>query len=457
MNSPKYSVYIPCRNYGDYVAEAIESVLRQTETDWEILIIDDGSTDHTAAAIGPYRDAPNISVHNTGGIGLPKVCNYALRHARGKYIIRLDGDDVFDENILLVLGRQLDADPQLALVFPDYYLMDGSGNVFAHERRRRLYREDHMLDLPPNGACILARRDILLELGGYREDLGAQDGVDLWTRIRETHKCGNVNLPLYFYRRHDANLTGNNSFILSARRQIKLDAAEERLKGLRPVIAVIPCRRHYDFAKDLWSEPLGTDTMLGNDIRACLGSKLIDHVVVACDNPEAEEVVRSFKDDRVHFCLRDAADTIRSVSLVPTLEKAVRPLDPQMEGIVLIRYFQTPFVSAETIDEAVTTLAMNDADSAVGVTEIKEQSLFVRDRFGLRPLYLADSYMGGQGFYSDARTCVATRSSIIARGSLVGPRVASFVISPIESFFIGDPDNLRIARMVVRSRDGGAA
>ena len=71
-----------------------------------------------------YRGHPRISLHRTEGIGLTAVCNFALEQAKGKYVIRLDGDDVFDENILLVLGNLLDRDPDLALVFPDYYLVD---------------------------------------------------------------------------------------------------------------------------------------------------------------------------------------------------------------------------------------------------------------------------------------------------------------------------------------------
>lgn len=450
----KYSVYIPCRNCGDFVAEAIESVLRQTERDWELIVVDDGSTDHTAEALDPYRGVPGITIHRTEGIGLPRVCNLALAEAKGEYLIRLDGDDVFDENILLVLGRQLDLDPSLALVFPDYYLMDRAGNVFAHERRRRLYRDDHLLDQPPNGACILARRQVLLDLGGYREDLGAQDGLDLWTRIRDRYKTANVNLPLFYYRRHDTNLTTNHSLIINARRQIKRDAAEQRLAAIRPVVAVIPCRRHYDFVPEVWKLELAGQTLLEHSVRACLASDMIDHVVVASDDPEAEAAVRSFGESRLHFVLRDPHDTIRSASLVPTLEKAVRPFDPEMRGIVLVRYLQTPLVTTGTMEEAITTLAGNDADAAVGVTEFKDHMLYGRDGFGLRQIANATGF--GEGtFYADARTCTAVRSRNIARGAMTGPAMVGFVIAAFESFFIGSHEHLDLARLIWKTREEG--
>ena len=287
MNSPLITVYIPSRNYGRFLANAIDSVLRQTYENWELIVIDDASTDSTADVMNLYRGHPQISLHRTSGIGLPAVCNFALSKASGDCIIRLDGDDVFDENILLILGTHLKQNPDVALVFPDYYLVDDFGEIYAHESGRRLYQDNHMLDMPPNGACMLIRKVVLEELGGYRVDLGAQDGFDLWSRIRDRYKSANVSLPLFYYRRHGANLTTNTHRILAARRQIKKDAIRQRLKGSRPVIAVIPCRRNYDFVADLWKREINGRSLLERDIEVCLASDIIDRVVVTCDNPDA--------------------------------------------------------------------------------------------------------------------------------------------------------------------------
>ena len=198
MKFPKVTVYIPSHNYGRFLACAIDSVLRQSFDDWELLVIDDGSTDETTEVLQLYSGHPQISLHSTSGIGLPAVCNYALSKARGKYLIRLDGDDFFDENILLILVNYLERHPDAALVFPDYYLIDELGEVYAHERRQRIYEKNHMLDNPPNGACTLIRKQVLEKIEGYREDLGAQDGFDLWTRIQDEYGAGNINLPLSF-------------------------------------------------------------------------------------------------------------------------------------------------------------------------------------------------------------------------------------------------------------------
>jgi glycosyltransferase involved in cell wall biosynthesis len=445
---PRISVYLPSRNYGRYLGEAIDSVLRQTVDDWELIVIDDGSTDETAAVMNLYRGHPQISLHRTEGIGLAAVCNFALAHARGGYVIRLDGDDVLDENILLVLGNVLDRRPEVALVFPDYFLVDGFGDVFATQRRRRIYAENHLLDLPPNGACTLVRASVLKEVGGYREDLRAQDGFDLWSKVVSRHKCANVNLPLFYYRRHGSNLTSDATRIISARRQIKKDAVKDSLLELRPIIAVIPCRRNFDFTPDLWQQQIGEHTLLERDIEVCLSSPLVDCVVVTCDNEQAALTVEGRRDRRLHFFPRDAQSTIRSASVVPTLEKIARKVDPSLAGMTVLRYIQSPFVTVDTLEEAITTLAMSDADSASAVEEI-QSPLFRRTAHGLEILNRRGELRSDfDTIYRDVQTCIATRNRNLPMGSLTGRSVASFIVSSAECFFIDSEHKLHLARLM---------
>ncbi|NDG64030.1 MAG: glycosyltransferase family 2 protein, partial [Planctomycetes bacterium] len=314
MLTPKFTVYVPSHNYGRFLSEAIESVLRQSVRDWELFVIDDGSSDDTPAVMKLYEAHPQIRLFSTGGIGLTAVCNLALLHAKGEYIIRLDGDDVFDENLLLVLGHVLDQNPTMALVFPDYYMVDPFGEIYSHERRKKMLVDNHNLDVPPHGACTMIRVTVLREVGGYREDLKAQDGFDLWSKIIERYKYTNVNLPLFYYRQHGENLTTNSQRIFIARRRIKMDFASEKLASCSPVIAVIPCRRNFDFVADLWNERIGGSTLLEREIEVCLSSRLFNHVVVASDNPLTEVTVRKYKDPRLSFVQRDAQSTIRSAS-----------------------------------------------------------------------------------------------------------------------------------------------
>lgn len=448
MRSPKVTVYIPSRNYGRFLESAVESVLRQTMPDWELFIINDGSTDETRDVMNLYASDPRIRLFEAGGVGLPAVCNLALAEARGDYVIRLDGDDVFDENILLVLSRRLDDEPETALVFPDYFLMDEDGEILSLERREKVGENEHLGDNPANGACSLIRRDVLNAVGGYREDLGAQDGFDLWTKLRGRYKVANVNLPLFFYRRHGENLTNRHRHILAARRRIKIDGATAMLDRRRPITAVIPCRRMYDFCPDVWKREVGGKTLLARAIERCAASDAFDHIVVASDNREVEEALAAFNDPRLSFFERDPGNTIRSKSLVPTLERIAQPLDPERRGLTVLVYVQSPFVDAQTLEEALYTLALNDADCAMGVEEIREP-IYRRSPFGLRPINPAKGVSSDfDALYRESNTAIAVKNANFASGSLTGPSVANFIVEPDRCFFINSEQSLKIANIL---------
>lgn len=448
MSSPIVSVYVVSHNYGRFLGEAIESVLRQHYVDWELLLIDDNSTDETEAVMRLYQGDRRVRIFKTDGIGLPAVANLALRESRGRYLIRLDGDDVFDENILFVLAGYMERTEGLALVFPDYYLMDEGGEVIGHERRQKLAEANHMMDMPPNGACTLLRKSVLEEVGGYREDLGAQDGFDVWTKIRNTHKAMNVNLPLFYYRRHGANLTNSNHRILAARRQIKKDAFAAEAKSFRPLLAVIPCRKNYDFRQDLWSVELNGKSLLRRKIELCLSSSMLDKVVVASDTEDVLSTMKGFADDRLEFYRRDPSETIRSRNIVGTLAQVAERFDPTRVGVTVLCYLPSPFVTLGSLEEAVYTLVINDADSSVGVEELKEP-VFCRTPFGLKAVNAMGGYRTDFDIaYREANIAIATKNKNFKSGSLVGPRPVSFVVGREESFFVDSEKKLQIAHIL---------
>lgn len=446
--TPQVSVYVVSRDYGRFLAEAIESVLRQHHADWELLLVDDGSTDNTADVVKLYSGDPRVRVFTTRGIGLPAVCNLALHEARGRYLIRLDGDDVLDENALLVLTSYLDREPDVALVFPDYYLMDEGGEILAHERRHNLAETNHKMQPPPNGACTMIRKSVLESVGGYREDLGAQDGFDLWAKIRDTHRAANVNLPLFYYRRHGQNLTNSTYRILAARRQIKKDAIERDLQRFRPLMAVIPCRRNYDFRPDLWSVELNGKSLLRRKLELCLSSSLFDRVVVTSDTEAVLPTIESFADQRLAFFKREPSETLRSRSIVGTLSRVAQAFDPELNGVTVLCYLPSPFVTLGSLEEAVCTLVFNDADSSVGVEEIKEP-VFCRTPFGLKAVNSITSFRTDSDFvYREANIALATRNKNLRLGSLVGPCPINFIVAQEESFFIDSEKKLQIAHIL---------
>ena len=99
----KTTVYITAYNYGKFIEKAIQSVLKQSTDDWELIIINDGSTDNTCDILKRYETHPKVRVVEQENKGLSVSNNIALRISNGEYLMRLDADDYLDENALLVL------------------------------------------------------------------------------------------------------------------------------------------------------------------------------------------------------------------------------------------------------------------------------------------------------------------------------------------------------------------
>ena len=450
MKKVKVTVYITSHNYGKYLQDAIESVLRQTIDCWELLLFNDDSADNTQSIIDLYKGDERIRIFNTDGIGLSSVANLALKYSGGEYIIRLDADDVFDENILLVLSNCLDRDSDVALVFPDYFLVDKLGRIIVQERRQSIYQINHSLDMPANGACTLIRKDVLEDLDGYREDLKAQDGFDLWSRVIRKYKCSNVNIPLFYYRRHGENLTDNLQHILTARRRIKQDAGVNDLKKFGPISAVIPCRKNYDVYPDLWSKEVNGKTLLDIAIQTCMSSSLLDNIIVASDNPAVKDTISKYNDTRLKYFERKSESTILSRSIAFTLEDIIKYFNLGWDGLILLDYISAPFNTTEILEEAIYTLVLNDATSSFAVEEI-DLPLYRRSPYGLTHINAYSNLKSDfDVVYVEARTVLATRSINIKSGSLTGSKIVNFVLPKNEVFFIQTKRDYEIAKMLVR-------
>lgn len=450
--APKVTVYVPSHNKGKYLQDAIESVLRQTYDDWELLVINDNSSDNTEEVLKYYQGDPRIRFFSTPGIGLPAVSNLAITEARGEYIIRLDGDDYFEGNILLVLANHLDKNPDCSLVFSDYYLVDENNEVLSLESRKRVFQSDHMLDVPPNGACNMVRKSVLEEIEGYREDLGVQDGYDLWTKIKNDYFSDNINLPLFYYRRHSSNVTNNTQRILSAHRTIKKDVICSSIDSERPIIAVVPCRQNYDFRPNLWRESINGNTLLEHVLAKLTKSDLFDHIVVTSDTEEVIPYLDGFDDPRISFMRRSRQDTLRSTSITKTLQHVVRKYDAEGKGITGLYYTQSPFVSLQTMEEAIHTLICNDADSAIGVQKL-EMPVYQRNGHGLRAVNPPREFRTDfDTLYYDPMTIVTARNKGLLRGSLNGPKMACFQLDEKECVFVNSERWLEIAKTINREQ-----
>ncbi len=144
--NPKVSVIMSVYNGDKYLREAIESILNQTFTDFEFIIVNDGSTDNSLEIIESYDDERIKTINNKKNIGLTKSLNKALKFAKGKYIARQDADDVSLPNRFEKQVEYLDSHPEVALVGTSVYLIDENGKIigkriaFAKPRIKDLFK-----------------------------------------------------------------------------------------------------------------------------------------------------------------------------------------------------------------------------------------------------------------------------------------------------------------------------
>ncbi len=214
----KVTIAIPSYNLANFIGQAIESVLRQSFTDWELLIEDDGSQDGSLAVIGQYDD-PRITVVSRGNnIGANGTTNNLVQRAKGEYIALLAADDVWEPTKLEKQVAYLDANPECGIVFshPRFMLERGEPHKYQQEgiediknMPRESWQERFKV-----GNCLfistsLYRRSLHDELGYFSEDLSILADLEWYVRIVKNHDLHIIQEPLATVRFRDnmANLS----------------------------------------------------------------------------------------------------------------------------------------------------------------------------------------------------------------------------------------------------------
>jgi len=196
------SIIIPTYQGEKYLSRAIRSAIDQNypRDKYEIIVIDDGSTDNTSKILNTFKDDIRIFRH-TENKGLSAARNTGLIHAKGRYIINLDSDDYLHEEILTVGTLFLNLNTDIDAISFDYYIVD------KHEKHIKRISANKQ----PIACGIMFRKEQLIEIGLYDEKFLAREDEDLRKRFLHKYKIYNIPLPLYRYRRHEANLTNNSN------------------------------------------------------------------------------------------------------------------------------------------------------------------------------------------------------------------------------------------------------
>lgn len=226
MSGPLISVVLPTYNGSRYLPAALDSVLAQTCPDWELIVVDDGSTDKTPQIISRYTalDARIRSIRHTQNRKLPAALNSGFAAARGQFFSWISDDNLYRPQALARMVETLQAHPEAAVVYSDMAFIDETGALTGQ-----------MFHAPPPqalaykasvGLCFMYRRAVQEKLGGYDEGLFLAEDYDFWLRASVFFRLMPLNEDLYLYRVHGGSLT-------SARRREVLQARERTvLKNL---------------------------------------------------------------------------------------------------------------------------------------------------------------------------------------------------------------------------------
>jgi len=225
------------------LSRAIHSVIEQTFPGWELIIIDDGSTDRSLNILREYAGIdPRIRIVVQPNQGVPAALNAGLAIAQGRYVARMDADDVCFPDRLEKQVLYLDAHPEVAVL--------GTQAIHIDEEGRQLRCQVRMPCDPLKIACrmvslwtmfhpsVMFRKDVILSLVGYRDIEGGED-YDLWLRTSINASLANLQDVLLKYRFHKKNVTRTKKF--SRRAEVYANSSEELLD-----IPALLARRIYE-------------------------------------------------------------------------------------------------------------------------------------------------------------------------------------------------------------------
>ena len=208
--TPKVSVIIPVYNREKYVGEAISSILAQSFTYFELLLIDDGSTDGSQEIMKSYTDPRVRLVCNEYNLGIPKTRNKGLQLARGDYIAILDSDDTAFPDRLAKQVAFLDRHQDYALLGSWAAQMDEEGRSLEKGKRRFVSSgevKSHLLFRCWLHHSSVMARTAILQAYGYREQYVLCSDFDLFVRLARKHKLGHLPEPLVRHRSHEGSIT----------------------------------------------------------------------------------------------------------------------------------------------------------------------------------------------------------------------------------------------------------
>jgi len=207
---PLVSIILPTYNGSRYLQEAIQSCIDQTYRNWELIIVDDASTDETPQIIKRWLngDSRIIAIRHTQNKKLPVALNTGFANAKGKYFTWISDDNLYRPEALTTMVSFLENHHEVGVVYTDYTRLDEQN----HELERITVQEpEELIYMNPVGASFLYRREVHETNHGYNEHLFLVEDYDFWIRASLSFALKPLHEALYYYRSHGKSLTNTRT------------------------------------------------------------------------------------------------------------------------------------------------------------------------------------------------------------------------------------------------------
>jgi CMP-N-acetylneuraminic acid synthetase len=430
------SIIITARNYAKYLPRAIESALGQSHPNVEVVVVDDGSTDHTAQVLQKFQQVPNLKVVTTTGIGLAAAANQGVAASTGEYIVRLDADDWFEENLALVEATFLDRNPNVGMVYCDYHTVDVHGDIIDHVRRAKVNEEVELLDRPALAAGAMYRRRCFDVLGGYDASLRYQEDYDFWIRFIEKFEVRNISLPLMYYRQHGRSMSRNFDARMQSRRAVKKRFVQRHRKPLPgPIYAIVPARSDLLGPTKVPLLKLERKTLLRRAIEKLKAVKEIDRIIVSTDDAKIAAEATAHGGE-VPF-LRPQALLRPGVPFEDVIAHLLKKTSANGNAAEIVVIFNptSPFISQDHIAEALDTMRLYETDSVIA-TVVDLTYHWRPGRTGLMPVGYTNRVVKEEKelIYKEAGGLYVTRSRFLLNSDqLLGQKIGHIELAPHEA------------------------
>lgn len=208
---PKVSVILPAYNGEKFIAAAVDSVLGQTYTDYEIIVVDDGSKDRTAEILSRYGKKIKVVSQQNGGIA--KARNIAIENSKGEYLAFLDQDDIWLPDKLGLQVALMEKDRDIGLAYTDVYIISDKGTELLSFELRKPHRgmaaEALFLNNFIATSSVMTKRECFEKVGLFDQSLSPCLDYDRWLNIAALYKIDYVDRPLARFRDHVSTFRKN--------------------------------------------------------------------------------------------------------------------------------------------------------------------------------------------------------------------------------------------------------